>query len=791
MDMKRRFPIVLLKQDKIEGTIIQKRQTFDFICVLEGRIEMSVDKSLFKLYKTNDLRVFNPANQYVLKADGENQVLMVCIEPAFVESYISTDYIIFCDSVSEPNRNYSKIKNILMTIALQYTNNVAMHELSVYSLLFQLLDVLKKDFTLHMSRLNRAEMDHKHELRIHEIQEYVRQNYKQDISLTSLAKHMHLSNQYLSKIFNESFKLHFNQYVNSYRIMMAERELKFSDRSITDIALNNGFQNIALFNKYFRNLFKISPKEYRKQYYLNIQKEESENKSGRSIVPVIDSEDESRLISINTKKSAPFKKNLCCMINIGMAKNLLQENFQNQTSQAHRELGFKYVRLQWLVSNAMIPKLVGNNAYYFVFLENCLDFLYKEQLIPFIELSRSAERYASNGEGTWNSVLHSVDTKFLSLLEAFLQFVTLHYDSVWYEKWIFELQKPVGEGTDSFLDGFSKVQRLIRKYIPNAQVGGPGHNIALPAEKLVELLEKFKEREVRPDFISIHCFTMQYFSCENEYGRVCVYEVEEFQVLQKWITLQIGRVLNYECPLYITELNSCLIRDTYINHSCYQAAFLCRCLLSIHNDSFFIGYWGLNDTALALGDSSHLSTDGLALINRNGILMPSYFAYSLLNRLGKELVEIGEDYCVTKTDDEHYQILVYYYVSFSNYSFLSRPQRQSLRSVYSEYKDAGSLNITFSLCNLPPGIYRVRKHLIDKFHGSYVDLRIREFVNSDIDEEDFLVRTMTPAPDEMDYVKTCCVPEESTNYINVEKSLEIFCKTDPHSVCLWEISREI
>ena len=42
-------------------------------------------------------------------------------------------------------------------------------------------------------------------------------------------------------------------------------DLKYSDESIVDIALNNGFPNIQAFNRTFKELFQMTPKQYRKK----------------------------------------------------------------------------------------------------------------------------------------------------------------------------------------------------------------------------------------------------------------------------------------------------------------------------------------------------------------------------------------------------------------------------------------------------------------------------------------------------------------------------------------------
>jgi AraC-like DNA-binding protein len=53
-------------------------------------------------------------------------------------------------------------------------------------------------------------------------------------------------------------------YINSYRIRQAAALLQQSDRKISDIAMDAGFDNVSYFIKVFRKAMKCSPSEFRK-----------------------------------------------------------------------------------------------------------------------------------------------------------------------------------------------------------------------------------------------------------------------------------------------------------------------------------------------------------------------------------------------------------------------------------------------------------------------------------------------------------------------------------------------
>jgi AraC-like DNA-binding protein len=56
------------------------------------------------------------------------------------------------------------------------------------------------------------------------------------------------------------------EYLNAYRIKRAGEYLAMSDKKISAIAMDVGFDNLSYFIKVFRQTMKCTPSEYRKEY---------------------------------------------------------------------------------------------------------------------------------------------------------------------------------------------------------------------------------------------------------------------------------------------------------------------------------------------------------------------------------------------------------------------------------------------------------------------------------------------------------------------------------------------
>jgi len=101
---------------------------------------------------------------------------------------------------------------------------------------------------------------------------YCENNYLEDISLDKVSKSLGISKSHISHIFSEKLHMNFRDYINSLRLNYATELLAEEKRSMTEIAVESGFDTIRTFNRAFRKRFNASPLEYRKQNSLSIDK---------------------------------------------------------------------------------------------------------------------------------------------------------------------------------------------------------------------------------------------------------------------------------------------------------------------------------------------------------------------------------------------------------------------------------------------------------------------------------------------------------------------------------------
>src|ERR1700731_796493 len=85
----------------------------------------------------------------------------------------------------------------------------------------------------------------------------------EELSLTKVAKSVHISPNYLSEKFKEVTGVNFVDYIARHRIEKARELLQNLNLRISEIAFAVGFQSLSQFNRVFRKLAGESPTAYR------------------------------------------------------------------------------------------------------------------------------------------------------------------------------------------------------------------------------------------------------------------------------------------------------------------------------------------------------------------------------------------------------------------------------------------------------------------------------------------------------------------------------------------------
>ncbi|MFH6602476.1 AraC family transcriptional regulator [Maribacter algicola] len=112
--------------------------------------------------------------------------------------------------------------------------------------------------------INKTDSFSKNLEKINKVYEYVFQHVQEGVRLEEAAALLHMAPGSFCRFFKKKTDLTFMEYVKRVRVGMAAKLLAESDRQITQICFESGYNNLANFNHYFKSIMGMTPSEYRK-----------------------------------------------------------------------------------------------------------------------------------------------------------------------------------------------------------------------------------------------------------------------------------------------------------------------------------------------------------------------------------------------------------------------------------------------------------------------------------------------------------------------------------------------
>lgn len=98
------------------------------------------------------------------------------------------------------------------------------------------------------------------------VQEYIQNNYMNEVKLSSIAEMLSVSQEHLSRVFKQETGVGFKEYLTSFRLQKAEDMLKHeTGRAVSEVAYACGFNDGNYFSYKFKKAYGISPTEVRRK----------------------------------------------------------------------------------------------------------------------------------------------------------------------------------------------------------------------------------------------------------------------------------------------------------------------------------------------------------------------------------------------------------------------------------------------------------------------------------------------------------------------------------------------
>ncbi len=146
----------------------------------------------------------------------------------------------------------------------------AMEDQNPYERLLSLLAILKDlenadDYKILNASGFSMEMQVQDNDRINMVFNYVKDHFKEEISLEAISEMASMTVPSFCRYFKKITKKTFTRFVNEYRVVHASKLLAEKQISIANISYESGFHNFSHFNKLFKEFTGKSASQYRKE----------------------------------------------------------------------------------------------------------------------------------------------------------------------------------------------------------------------------------------------------------------------------------------------------------------------------------------------------------------------------------------------------------------------------------------------------------------------------------------------------------------------------------------------
>ena len=255
-------------------TRIHSHRNFELNFISSGSGKRIIGNSISG-YMHGDLVLLGPHIPHCWdNLETEPDTVAECIVTHFNENIISSDFfnIPELEQVVDLLKNASngiwfkgkKVEKVGQTLK-KMVNLKGLERyielLKVFHLLLQIDD--REILALPSSLTNSFDTDHD---QINKIYEYVFNNIQTGIKLKEASALVFKEPGSFCRYFKKKTSQTFMDYVKNVRIGLAAKLLAETDKQITQICYECGYNNLANFNHYFRVIMKKTPSEYRKEF---------------------------------------------------------------------------------------------------------------------------------------------------------------------------------------------------------------------------------------------------------------------------------------------------------------------------------------------------------------------------------------------------------------------------------------------------------------------------------------------------------------------------------------------
>ncbi len=742
-------------------------QDIEILYIVEGETAVKEGET-YRLGK-DDIAVINSNQPHAYSSARNTIAFRILIPYRTFRKLIREEYFIFCcNSVLYTSRDDRDLRILIETLLLRYLNMEYADLSEIASLLFQIIHKLTADYRMDKDSL-KIYLKERMSEKIDRILNYINHYYCEPLSLTDVAAHFQVSETYLSRYFKKKTGKNFINYLNEVRIENAALELRGTDASITNIAMDSGFSTPSVLNRYFKKKYGITPSEYRKQIEesvknvaMKIEKVEEVRKSLYDRIEKRIQDSEVKEVTINVRRGYIPWMNPNKIIDIGEASVVCEAAIQEHILFLKEVLSIRYIRIWNLFSEKfMISTDFSGRNFNFESLDRIFDFFVQNKIPLFLDLGKRNRVIMAGHDNELYSVNMQYNLKTIeewkNLLEHLMKHLVRRYDKHVLSRWIFEFpwnKEPYYSQDYRYLDAYEAGWRIVKSNLGSSKIAGIDPHGGIDEEQFRETVHELSVRGIFPEIFTIKIFVD---STHQMMGERTFQSGSDYLYARQFIE-KIRGILEEEGQTYqmcISEWSNSLSNRNIVQDSCARGTYIIKFILSIWKTADMIGFWHGSDAVDIFYDSRKLIYGGGGLLTKDGIKKPSFYAFEFLNKLGGHVLKIGNNYIVTRDSTQRIVCLCFNHREYSYYYYMKKENEHfNLSKIFqSEEKEL----VEFTVEELDDNKeYMIKEEVINSSSGSIQN------------EWQLLSNQEELGKEEIQYLKNICIPKIYIRHVRSE-----------------------
>jgi xylan 1,4-beta-xylosidase len=678
-------------------------RTTDLLFLMRGKAKLTIDEKAY-IMRVDDFIVINRHENYEIIAEKDSLLFYFSISPFLLAQALEVEKVSFyCNSIENPNKNYDTLRRLVIEIIdlLIYENDKTnfLQMSKVYHLLNELSSLFLEQ------TMETLEEDQ----RIQKITRTIKERYYENLTLTTMSELVHMDIAYFSKFFKKNMNKNFKDYLSDVRMQHALQDLTGTEKSITQIAIDNGFFSVNGFNKKFKELYQTTPSDYRKKHQKH--KVESthllDDKVKDSFLQyklekedVVSASKSYYQFEMNLADKKPVPETWGKILNIGAAEMVLNNSLRRQLSTLQQNLTFTYGRI-WEI---FTPRLLGESFDQYDMIDEIIDTLINLGLTPWISLNKISHSFKESdySKEKWQAIIHN-----------FCLHLSNRYGTQTVSNWNIEIVANMPENPNSishYCSFYQMTYAICKQLLPNITVGGG--TFVLTNNFDVNAFIKGDLAECSFDFFSFALFpySNRLVREKRNYQRVTDPDFFKSQV-------QALKQIDTNKPIYISEWGNTVSRSNLLNDSLYKGAFIIKSLIDMFDQVDGLGYWLSTDLVQKSTQNKGLLTGGNGLLNKNGLFKPAMHAMKFFDQLhGSRFQYKDERHLVCSSEENEFFILGHHYIHPNSLYYLKDESKLKVTEVNQFFEEV-NYEEEIVLSNISNGTYELRVFSCLKDHG--------------------------------------------------------------------------